>query len=274
MSISFCSERVSQHITRIFGFCSELMYLIEGSHEAILIDTGCGVGSLATYVHTLTEKPIRVLLSHGYLDHAMGSTEFEKVHLSPLDMEVYHIHSDLDYRLSFQKGFGKNEQVSSLPLLPPMSVERIQPLYDGDSFDLGDITVKAIACAGHSPGSFAFLIPEERTIMLGDACNSFTFLFEDTCSSVREYRISLGEFHQKTKGTYDTVLLSHDQGIGVADVVEQVIAVCDDVLEGKITGTEYNFLNSKGRIAMPVDENGKRLDGKFGNIVFNPQKID
>lgn len=88
MSISFCSERVSQHITRIFGFCSELMYLIEGSHEAILIDTGCGVGSLATYVHTLTEKPVRVLLSHGHLDHAMGSTEFEKVHLSPLDMEA------------------------------------------------------------------------------------------------------------------------------------------------------------------------------------------
>lgn len=273
MGISFRSEQVSQHVTRIFGFYSELMYLIEGNREAVLIDTGCGVGSLASYVHTLTDKPVRVLLSHGHLDHAMGSIEFDNVYLSPLDMEVYRIHSNLDYRLSFQKIFGQNALAHSLPLLSPMPTDKLQPLHDGDSFDLGGIAVTAIACPGHSPGSFAFLIPQERILMLGDACNSFTFLFEDNCSSVYDYRDSLIRFNQKVAGTYDSVLLSHDLGIGVSDVIDQVIAVCDAVLAGAVKGTDYTFLHLKGMIAMPVDEQGKRLDGKFGNIVFNPQRI-
>ena len=44
--MQFKTEKISEHITRIHGFCTEFMYLIEGSKAAVLIDTGCGFYSL------------------------------------------------------------------------------------------------------------------------------------------------------------------------------------------------------------------------------------
>ena len=38
----FQSEPISRHITRIRGAAGEIMYLIEGTKESVLVDTGCG----------------------------------------------------------------------------------------------------------------------------------------------------------------------------------------------------------------------------------------
>ena len=55
------------------------MYLLEGTREALLIDTGYGSFSLKKAVHELTALPVTVLLTHGHLDHIGGSAEFEHV---------------------------------------------------------------------------------------------------------------------------------------------------------------------------------------------------
>ncbi len=44
--LQFSTEAVSPHITRIYAFATELMYLVEGRTQNILIDTGSGYGSL------------------------------------------------------------------------------------------------------------------------------------------------------------------------------------------------------------------------------------
>ena len=75
-TMQFKTEKISEHITRIHGFCTEFMYLIEGSKAAVLIDTGCGFYSLKDCIHNLTNKPLKVLITHGHVDHAMGANEF------------------------------------------------------------------------------------------------------------------------------------------------------------------------------------------------------
>ena len=48
--VKFHSEKISEHITRIYGLTEEQMYLVTGSEKAALIDTGSGAGSLRGYV--------------------------------------------------------------------------------------------------------------------------------------------------------------------------------------------------------------------------------
>ena len=76
-SLVFRTEKVTERITRIYAFATELMYLVEGTEKAVLIDTGSGIGSLKACVEQLTDKPVVVLVTHGHVDHAMGAAEFD-----------------------------------------------------------------------------------------------------------------------------------------------------------------------------------------------------
>ena len=69
------------------------MYLLEGTREALLIDTGYGSFSLKKAVHELTALPVTVLLTHGHLDHIGGSAEFEHVLIHKDDYECYCLHA-------------------------------------------------------------------------------------------------------------------------------------------------------------------------------------
>lgn len=56
--LKFPTEVVDSHITRIYAFGTELMYLIEGTKKNVLIDTGSGFGSLKGAVD-------EILAAHG-----------------------------------------------------------------------------------------------------------------------------------------------------------------------------------------------------------------
>ena len=92
IELKFRTEKVSEHITRIYAFSSELMYLVEGNKEAALIDSGSGIGFVRPLIEELTKKPLKVLLTHGHVDHAMGASEFpaESVYISQKDAYIYY----------------------------------------------------------------------------------------------------------------------------------------------------------------------------------------
>ena len=81
----YSSEKVTEHITAIRSMTGEIMYLIEGTHKAVLVDTCLGVGHLRAFVEGLTQKEILVVLTHGHVDHAMGAPEFEQVYMNRKD---------------------------------------------------------------------------------------------------------------------------------------------------------------------------------------------
>jgi len=51
-------------------------YLISGSAEAVLFDTGMGISDIKTIVCGLTDLPIRVVNSHHHFDHIGGNQLF------------------------------------------------------------------------------------------------------------------------------------------------------------------------------------------------------
>ena len=135
-------------------------------------------------------------------------------------------------------------------------------------FELGGEAVECFSCPGHTAGSTVFLIRNERMLLLGDACNDQTFLFDDFSATVTQYRKALMSLDRMTAGKYDRVLLSHGDGEGVPDMIRRVIDVCGDILEGRSDKQPFTFLGDRALLAKACDPDGHRLDGGRGNIVY------
>ena len=67
MSPYFEKEKLDPHLTAIADPSGVRCFLVEGSERALLIDTCSGVGNLAEYVATLTDKPLTVWVTHGHV---------------------------------------------------------------------------------------------------------------------------------------------------------------------------------------------------------------
>ena len=273
MFLEFKTEKLSDRITRIFAFNSELMYLIEGSEKAVLIDTGSGCGSLKACVDALTDKPLTVLLTHGHTDHALGAAEFEDVRINPLEKRAYSVHSQWAFRANSGTMWPDFNKLSPQQIIKPMAFENMKSLSEGEKFDLGGISVETFACPGHTEGSLVFLIPEEKMLLLGDSCNYSVFLYDDLSLSVSTYKQSLQRLLKILGGRYDSVLLSHGDGVGLPDMIERVIEVCDDILEGRSDEAYFNFLGDEALLAHAIGEDRQRLDGGFGNIVYSHRTL-
>ena len=215
--MQFKTEKISEHITRIHGFCTEFMYLIEGSKAAVLIDTGCGFYSLKDCIHNLTNKPLKVLITHGHVDHAMGANEFEEIYLNHKDKSVYQLHSEKGFRLEGAKGLCPEKGlIKETDMIPSAPFEKFHNLQEGDVFELGGIHVVIYELPGHTLGSVVMLIPEERTILLGDACNP------------------------------------HGNGDSKPTTLEDVLKVCQDIRSGNVTDRNFVFSGE----THPLADNG------------------
>ena len=126
---------------------------------------------------------------------------------------------------------------------------------------------------GHTPGSMVFLIREMRILILGDACNTFTFLFDENSSPVDEYMRTTERMRDRLKGKYDRVFLSHREMETGKDIMDDIIEVCREILDGKTDDIPFDFMGTKAYIAKLCDEQVKRVDGKCGNIVYNKERL-
>ena len=270
----FSSQKITNHITRIYLPGDVQAYLVEGTDKAVLIDTGCGIGDFKAYVYTLTGKPLTVLLTHGHLDHAPGAIQFDTVYMNRKDREIYTEHDQIQQRIDYVETTSSAGKYKREDLLPESSPDRFLDLQDGMRFDLGGYHITTYACPGHTPGSMVFLMEEDRILLLGDACNPFTFLFDSTCLGVSSDEESLKKLLSKVEGRYDQVLLSHEAGgIPSTNMIQDNIAVCEAIKMGNTDNIHYEFMGRKALLAFNPGVRNKH--GQIeGNIVYNPDRID
>lgn len=271
----YSALHINNLTTAIYSKTGEILYLIEGTEKAILVDTCLGVGHLKDFVGTLTNKPLTVLLTHGHVDHALGAPEFETVYMSPADKELYRRHCSPEVRERYlrDKLGAVASQITEEEFTPLCPDYHFQELVDGMVFDLGGAHVEAHCLPGHTVGSFTFLVREHNTLILGDACNNGTFLFGEYALSVEEYQDNLKAFQSKLAGRYHRVFLSYQMMDGNADLIDDAIKLCEDIKNGNTDDVPFEFMGNKAYIAKKVNDHFERVDGKFVNIIYNKNKI-
>lgn len=239
----FTASPLTPRITRIVDRLGVMMYLVQGDERAVLIDSGYGVGNLKSFIDDMTPLPVTVLLTHAHLDHAFGSGSFSDVQMSPHDHDVLHDHGVLIQSVH------ADARSHGLTVIDPPDPSTFHDLHDGEIFDLGGVHIQALAVPGHTPGSMALLIPEERILVTGDAANQYTFLFLPESSSVEEYRRSLSRLRARTDGLFDRVLVSHGPGEAETTLLSDLENICDRILRGEDEAAPFEFMQMHGLMA-------------------------
>ena len=271
--VEFRAERLTGAVTRIYGIMGEQMYLAEGRDRAALIDTGSGAGDLRRFVEGLTDKPIIVLVTHGHVDHALGAPQFDEAYMSHLDREIYEEHSPVQMRKWYLSSSPAFAAVTESDYIPPWPLARFHDLKDGAIFDLGGLSVETFSCAGHTRGSMTLLLREERTLIAGDVCAFFTMLQSESCLGLTAFECNLRELHRHSRRLYDRVHVSHGRKEPSVHMLEEVIALCGEIKNGTDDQIPYEVLGTKGQLAKAAGPDFMRLDGGYGNILYNPDRI-
>lgn len=269
---SYQYEQLSPHIYRIKDPLGVFLYLVCGSTGACLLDSGYGLGNLKEAVQKITLYEPMVILTHGHIDHIGGSAAYTNVYMNPKDINVYKKHCTKAYRHDFFEENKNNFPDFDEALLKnPKPIEQILPYHDGDRFNFGDVHIQIIEASGHTPGMSVILIPEDRIILFGDACGVSVLLFDEFSSTVSEYRHSLLKL-KSLEASYDRIIRNHGTGESPKELLDEVLACCDDILSKKDAHME---LASMGEIlfsARTVDADMQRIDGREGNILYRQDK--
>lgn len=119
-------------------------FLLTGTKEALLIDSGLGTGDLKATVDRLTCLPIRLVNTHADRDHIGCNHQFPQAFMHPAEFDRY--------------------QEKQAPGLPAPTA-----LWEGEGIDLGERVLEILLIPGHTPGSIALLDRASRLLFSGDS---------------------------------------------------------------------------------------------------------
>jgi glyoxylase-like metal-dependent hydrolase (beta-lactamase superfamily II) len=72
------------------------IYLIIGTHSALLIDTGCGLFPLKPFIKDIiANKKLKVVNTHSHFDHIGGNSEFDTVYNHEEELNAISIPTDV-----------------------------------------------------------------------------------------------------------------------------------------------------------------------------------
>lgn len=271
----FEASRVFDNVTLISGLGGEQCYLVEGEKKALLIDGLSGVGSLKSFVRELTDLPVQIVNTHGHVDHCGANFEYGECLIHPADIRLMYDHSDPLMRLNFARSGAMFRPLPVEPTLedviPPRAVKTF-PVFDGNSLDLGGVTLEVIGVPGHSFGTIVLLDRARRVVYSGDACNANTLLFLEGSASIEEYRESLLHF-KSFQPEFDGMYGGHGPGPVPNTIIDEAIELCEEILKGTDDQIEGASIGRPCLYAKAKDDHFRRLDGKLANIAYSRENI-
>jgi glyoxylase-like metal-dependent hydrolase (beta-lactamase superfamily II) len=150
------------------------VYLLRGERSA-LIESGTPRSAARLRARLRRVRLSHVFVSHAHLDHAGGAGFLAADHLGATVV----VHPRAVPHLTDPGRLLDGTREASPGLFPlygepiPVPADRIQPVRDGDRFDLGrGLVVEAIHSPGHAPHHVSFFERSSKTLFCGDAAGN------------------------------------------------------------------------------------------------------
>jgi glyoxylase-like metal-dependent hydrolase (beta-lactamase superfamily II) len=227
-------------------------YLLEGDDEALLVDTGCGVGDIRGLVEGLTDLPVRLLLTHTHWDHIGNAAQFDDVLAHPREctpegtVAIDGLADDWVHRPTQALSSWREEGIA-LPdafdgddySIDPVS--NVEPVYPGDVLDLGNRRLELLALPGHSPGMLGVLDRTQKSLYGADLIGgSYRQLAHFSNADPSAYLSSVRLARDlAAAGAFDTLATGHILPISgdELDVLERLASAFAAVVAGDEAGT-------------------------------------
>lgn len=269
---NFTAQRLPNGVTEITDLSGVHCFLVEGRDKALLIDTMTGLRGLPAFVATLTDLPVEVALTHGHMDHAGGVFEFGRCYIHPADIPMLDGRT-LPARVGYVRGqLPPGEAPEASAFVPDGPVEFV-PLKAGDKLDLGGRALEVLHVPGHTRGSLCYLDTASGDFFAGDACNNNTLLMMDVSATIEEYLEALLALKER-QGDIRRFYLFHGPSLQDKSCIDDNIQCCRNILAGTDDRVPVDFLGRSGYLAKErTPGTFSRKDGRFGNIVYNPQQV-
>ena len=180
------AEEVLPGVWQILDPLNVCTTLLCGEKSALLIDTGHGLTDLHAFVATLTRLPLRVILTHGHFDHALGARWFPETEMFPEDLPDFAEYTALKTR-QLILGLARDAGVEPVGDYLTAEIPVPRPLEE-QTIDLGGLTAQVIRCPGHTPGSAVLWVKERQLLLTGDDWNPCTWLFFPSALPAFDFR--------------------------------------------------------------------------------------
>ncbi len=234
------------------GQFEEVMsFLIVGEQQALLFDTGLGIGDMHSVVTQLTDRDIIVLNSHTHYDHIGSNYQFDTIY-----------GRDTPYTQNRMAG-SPHEAVAGFlqegwvwkPLPPgfdPASYSSrafdIDVIVDeGDVIDIGGRRLEILNTPGHAPDSICLLDRENRLLFTGDTFYLAPLYTHLEGSSFDDYAASASRL-AALAGDIDAAFTSHNVPVVDPSYMTALGAAFASINDGSATDytisdgfREYNF---------------------------------
>jgi glyoxylase-like metal-dependent hydrolase (beta-lactamase superfamily II) len=157
-----------------FGVSTVNMYLVVGREQAVLIDSGMGIGDVSAEIAKITSLPCMVLNTHYHWDHVGANAYFKEIAIHELETDLVAQKQNV---ASIRKAMNSPAARAVLPPGFDPSTYRILPkpatrsLQENDLIDLGGYVLHVLHTPGHSPGHVTFWDETSNLLFTGDtAC--------------------------------------------------------------------------------------------------------
>ena len=197
-------------------------FVFLGDKDALLVDSGTGVGNLKEIIEEITALPITALFTHAHGDHVGAAKYFDKRLMHPSEFDYYASES--------------NETVS------------MDPIWEGDVIDLGTYRFEVVLLPGHSPGSIALIEKEKRFLIGGDSVQSGgPIIMLGSVRSFEAFQASMEKLSGKMD-EFDTIYASHNDLIVQPETITILNQAVCKLLRNEILPERLERHGREGRI--------------------------
>ena len=193
-------------------------FLLTGTKEALLIDSGMQISNAREIAESLTDLPIKLLNTHADRDHVGSNGEFETFYMHPAEASNYY---------NTQRMTGE-----------------FTPVEDGDLLDLGERPLEIIALPGHTPGSIAVLDIQGRALISGDPIQNGTIFLFGVQRELHAYQKSLKKL-DAYRDRFDVIYPSHGSCPVSPELIDQLYEAAGKLLAGELEGCEAEIFGTK-----------------------------